>query len=69
MPKIYITRHKAAKWLNVAQPTVDKIALANGVQRHQVPGHRRIYYRADQIQRLVDLGGMQSDADGSTVSP
>ncbi len=58
MHKFYISRNKAAKWLNVSQPTVDKICSLNGIARHVIPGHNRIYYKSDAIAKLVNAAGM-----------
>jgi hypothetical protein len=68
MQRTYVSRCKAAKWLNVAPKTVEKICSLNGITKHVIPGHNRIYFRADLIQNLVNLSGMQSDANGKAVS-
>lgn len=65
MPKTYISRNKAAKWLNVSQSSVDKICALNGITRHQIPGHSRIYYRVDAITKLVSAAGMDAAMGGS----
>jgi hypothetical protein len=67
MPKTYISRNKAAKWLNVSQSSVDKICALNGITRHQIPGHSRIYYRVDAITKLVSAAGMDATAMGGSV--
>lgn len=67
MPKTYISRNKAAKWLNVSQSSVDKICALNGITRHQIPGHSRIYYRIDAITKLVSAAGMDATMGGGSV--
>lgn len=67
MQKTYVSRNKAAKWLNVSQSSVDKICSLNGITRHQIPGHNRIYFRADAIAKLVSAAGMDATAMGGSV--
>ena len=67
MHKVYISRNKAAKWLNVSQSSVDKICSLNGITRHVIPGHSRIYYRSDAIAKLVNAAGMDQPVIGGSV--
>jgi hypothetical protein len=67
MHKTYISRNKAAKWLNVSQSTVDKICSLNGITRHVIPGHSRIFYKSAEITKLVNAAGMDVPVTGGSV--
>jgi hypothetical protein len=63
----YVSRNKAAKWLNVSQSSVEKICSLNGITKHVIPGHSRIYFRADAIAKLVSAAGMDATMTGDVA--
>ena len=67
MQKTYVSRNKAAKWLNVSQSSVEKICSLNGITKHVIPGHNRIYFRADAIAKLVNAAGMDAPVTGDVA--
>ena len=72
---LYISRFEASKCLGVSPQTVDRVCTQNGIQRFNLTGHKRYFYRRDVIERLVTMSGMgaliesrTAQADGSAVS-
>lgn len=63
MQKTYVSRSKAAKWLNVSRRSIDKVCLVNGIPKQQVPGHSRVSFRADLIIKLAIASGINLDGE------
>jgi len=72
---LYVSRFEASKCLGVSPLSVDRVCTQNGIQRFNLIGHKRYFYRRDAIERLVTVSGMSaliesraSQADGQAVS-
>lgn len=50
----FISRRAASRLLGVTSQTLAKIARANSITTHKLPGHSREYLDKQAVQRLAD---------------
>jgi hypothetical protein len=50
----YVSRRAASRLLGITSQTLAKIAKANNISTHRLPGHSREYLDKQAVQRLAD---------------